>query len=121
MTSHEGIQVWFGQGKAKFQASDQGFIALPSTTSVALGDLDGDGNLDAFIARSGPNEIWLNRGKGQLALSQVLDENFETFAAALGDLDGDGGLDAYLGNTKNNPNCERMVSSYSYPRGLMNQ
>jgi hypothetical protein len=27
---------------------------------VALGDVDGDGDLDAFVANSGANKVWLN-------------------------------------------------------------
>jgi len=30
------------------------------STSVALGDLDGDGDLDAIVTKNGPNTVWIN-------------------------------------------------------------
>ncbi|RKZ78144.1 MAG: hypothetical protein DRR19_26920 [Candidatus Parabeggiatoa sp. nov. 1] len=36
-----------------------------SSTSVTLGDLDGDGDLDAWVANlSQANRVWLNDGSG---------------------------------------------------------
>ncbi len=68
---------------------------------VALGDLDGDGDLDAFVANSRTggdhNTVWLNDGTGTFADSgQRL--GGDSWDVALGDLDGDGDLDAVVGN-----------------------
>ncbi len=74
---------------------------------VALGDLDGDGDLDAFIPNSptGPNSvligarIWFNDGHGVLADSgQALGAGYSS-GAQLADLDGDGDLDALVNAT----------------------
>ena len=35
-----------------------------TNTDVALGDVDGDGDLDAFVANDYDNRIWLNDGSG---------------------------------------------------------
>ncbi len=68
---------------------------------VALGDLDGDGDLDAFVANdysaigSEANHVWLNRGDGFFDSGPVLGTD-DGYAVALGDLDGDGDLDALV-------------------------
>ena len=67
---------------------------------VALGDLDGDGDLDAFVANSEQDEIsnavWLNDGYAHFTLSdQTL--GFGQ-GVSIGDLDGDGDLDVLITN-----------------------
>ena len=70
---------------------------------VALGDLDGDGDLDAFMANGTPagagNTVWLNDGSGILADSGLLLGSGFSMGVALGDLDADGDLDAVIANT----------------------
>lgn len=67
--------------------------------AVALGDLDGDGDADAFVANdySPPeaNQIWLNQGDGAFSAGQTLGAADGT-SVALGDLDGDGDRDAVV-------------------------
>ena len=60
---------------------------------IALGDIDGDGDLDA--AANGVH-ILSNDGNGAFASRRVLDE--ETLSGILADLDGDGDLDVAAGN-----------------------
>ena len=47
------------QGTFEFVDSGQSLGSAPSC-GVALGDLDDDGDLDAFVANDGPNKVWLN-------------------------------------------------------------
>lgn len=66
--------------------------------AVALGDLDGDDDLDAFVAnRVGGSEIWLNDGDGTYTLDTANALNdAEALDVDLADVDGDGDLDAVL-------------------------
>jgi uncharacterized membrane protein len=66
---------------------------------ISLGDLDGDGDLDAFTTgwNNSYNKVWLNDGKGVFLEAQAI-PNANTVSVQLGDLDGDGDLDAYLAN-----------------------
>jgi hypothetical protein len=81
-----------------------------STAGVALGDLDGDGDPDAFVANEGANAIYTNDGAGTLdpagALSLADADSSRTAAAvALGDLDGDGDTDALVANGDGHANA----------------
>ncbi|MBN1851537.1 MAG: VCBS repeat-containing protein [Pirellulales bacterium] len=63
---------------------------------VALGDLDGDGDLDAFVVTRGPDQVLLNNGAGEFMHSDQVFADSNTTDVALGDFDGDGDLDAFL-------------------------
>jgi hypothetical protein len=96
-------------------ANDGPFInsgqALGGATGngVALGDLDGDGDIDALVANDyasfggnvEANQVWLNQGDGTFTPGQTLG-NFNGHAVALGDLDGDGDLDAVIAGSEGN-------------------
>lgn len=75
---------------------------LANETSVdsALGDLDGDGDLDAWIANRGaqPCRVYTNDGVGNLSDSGQSLGSGGNWGVALGDLDRDGDLDALVAN-----------------------
>ena len=65
---------------------------------VALGDLDGDGDLDAFTTScfNGLTRVYHNDGHGTFTMVQSFNHYTCLTDAELGDLDGDGDLDALL-------------------------
>ena len=73
-------RVWLNDGAGKFTDSGQR-LCRSLGRSVELGDLDGDGDLDAVVATGSifegafveqANEIWLNDGSGQFTAGQEL-------------------------------------------------
>ena len=68
------------------------------TAWISLGDVNGDGYLDALVCVvRQPNQVWVNDGKGQLIDSGLrLGGIGTTRGTALGDVDGDGDLDAFV-------------------------
>jgi len=80
------------------------------TQAVALGDVDGDGDLDMVVGNGGfrgassygqQNRLYLNDGTGgfkDVTASHLPKDRADTHAVALGDVDGDGDLDVVCGN-----------------------
>lgn len=74
------------------------------TMQVALGDLEGDGNLDAFEANYGqPDRVWRNDGQGSFCDTDQALGSSASHAVVLGDFDGDGDLDAFVANVEDQP------------------
>lgn len=95
----------------------------------AVGDVDGDGRDDMFIACLGEDALYRNLGGGRFALATgesglAGDRNWST-SAAMGDFDGDGDLDLFVTNyvaldlaNLPAPVYFRGVQVMSGPRGL---
>lgn len=72
--------------------------------AVAVGDLNGDGKLDAVTADYGSNtvSVLMGDGSGNLAFTQQQPAGTHPRGVALGDLDGDGFLDVVAANSGSN-------------------
>jgi len=108
--------AWENDGTGVFKKYPK-YIELLEDASksmgVSLGDLDGDGDIDAFVINDGsPNNIWLNKGTGEFYKGQTFTENANSWGIALGDLDGDGALDAFIAN---NSQSNKVLLNKIYP------
>ncbi len=86
--------VWFNDGAGAFADSGQQ-LGQAESLAVALGDLNGDGFLDAAVGNTGPDEIWLNDGHGFFTDSGQRLQDGATEFVFLADLDRDGDLDLF--------------------------
>ena len=101
-------RIWVNQGG--WQGGTEGVFLQGMSTSpeqtrdVILADLDGDGDLDSFLAKRAGNEVWINQGNAQGGTEGVfLDSgmrlgNAMSEGLAVGDVDGDGDQDAFVAN-----------------------
>ncbi|MBW4697611.1 MAG: VCBS repeat-containing protein [Aphanocapsa lilacina HA4352-LM1] len=97
--SYGNVSVLLNDGTGTF-APAQSFAVGYSPSSVALGDLDGDGDLDVASANfySKDVSVLLNVGGGSFAPAQAFVAGNRPKSVALGDIDGDGDLDIATAN-----------------------
>lgn len=101
-TSGPGARLYENLGNMQWRdvTTQSGIDHRAWSFGTAVGDYDGDGRDDIFIACFGQNRLWRNLGDGRFAdatLSAGLGgETGWSTSAALADLDGDGDLDLYV-------------------------
>ncbi|MGQ7848746.1 thrombospondin type 3 repeat-containing protein [Granulosicoccus sp. 3-233] len=96
--SYGGVEseVWMNDGAGAFWKSHMFSTVCTAACQVELADLDGDGDLDAFMGGAYGSQVFLNDGSGEYATTgQSLDAGYYI---SLADMDGDGDVDVYSSN-----------------------
>ena len=108
-------RIYYNEGGGSFRVEDIPTSPLSDSgpsSGVALGDLDGNGKLDAFVSNGGTtlgiNHIYYNKGGGNFDFVAIPESTKASDAVALGDLDGDGDLDAFVVNGYSNNEGSRI-------------
>ena len=89
-------EVWFNDGPGSFMDSGQR-LGNDQSFAVMLGDLNGDGFLDAVVGNRNGGEVWFNDGQGNFTRSNQRLGLGMTQTIFISDLDGGGDLDLFLG------------------------
>jgi hypothetical protein len=86
--------LYINDGSGRFEIRDQSLDSSHSCLSIALGDYDGDHDIDLFLGyHDGIDHLFLNLGNAELvATGQQLSAGW-SYDAACGDIDRDGDLD----------------------------
>lgn len=86
-------EVWLNDGTGVFSNAQIFPTVCSAACQVELSDLDGDGDLDAFMGGGAGSQVFLNNGNGLFAFTgqSLIAGRY----LSLADMDGDGDMDAY--------------------------
>lgn len=90
-------EVWKNNGSGVFTNTGQS-LGTDYSLSVALEDVDGDGDKDAVVGTNNtmPNRLFINNGSGTFAQQALTLGTGSCFGIRAADLDGDGDKDYFL-------------------------
>ncbi len=94
------VAVWRNNGTGTF-SPDADYNVGSNPRNVAIGDIDGDGDLDLLTANSGSNSgvgVFLNNGSGTFSAGTPVALSDRPAGVAAADVDGDGDLDLLTSN-----------------------
>jgi len=89
------------------------------TYSIAVGDLDNDGDIDYVAGNIGVDRIYINEG-GVFRSTSTLGGSYQTYSVAIGDIDNDGDLDIVAGfhnQGSNNIKIYRNAGGFNFTEG----
>jgi len=105
------LTVLYGDGTGLFYSNTGSFYDTPQyASSVATGDINGDGKLDLVVVSDGGGitgakslvSIFLGNGYGSFSQSALFEQPQFTSGAAIADFNGDGKADLILSNSSTN-------------------
>jgi hypothetical protein len=93
---------------------------IPDASAAALADVDGDGDLDAFLGRQWEtlDSVLINDGTGHFTITSLSDSGASPSGGVFGDLDGDGDLDLVVGRLQESPEPDLIVAGKEVGEGL---
>ena len=93
-------QRWLGHLHRQRPGACRESSSIDRSYGVDLADVDGDGDMDAFVANysSEANKVWLNNGSGVFTDSGQNLGSWKSTDVDFTDIDGDGDVDAYVSN-----------------------
>lgn len=96
LATHEASSlIWLNDGNGSFFSGPQ-IDPFARNLGVALGDLNGDSAVDAWVTNEGADAVWLNNGAGSFVKSSINLPGGVKGEIALADTDIDGDLDAWV-------------------------
>lgn len=101
--------MYINTGNNSFIKVDTGYIATDAFRSeaIAYGDIDGDGDIDVFVANASnqANNLYINNGNTTFTKrtsGHIVTATKSSYSAHMCDIDGDNDLDLFVGNSGQN-------------------